>query len=243
VTYFDTIDFSIARALLRCRRMCRTVRTRPYSWHRSVGLIVFIFSSISVCSSVLGASNETPHPLELTQVDLFKFNEWKSSDVSVVGLMLGMTRQEMVRVEEKRGYKILDPLSRRECGADVCDVFSRSERPLGVSIVYGENNKLQRITVDSFRPYLEEGGRNWSQDIISLKFLGETDRLVNHCSEPLRRRLLGREDKKDQKNETPFIYVALTYDRRGIVLRYTIDSRNQSKGPFDVSIDFIEGHP
>ncbi len=146
--------------------------------HLATTITIALFCSVS--ASVGAAPNESAHSLELTKVDLFAFKSWTSHDISVGGFMLEMTKQEVSRVAEQRGYKILDTLGRKQkCQENTCDVYSRSGRPLGVWLHYGENGKLSEIRVDSVDLY---SGPDWAKDAMALKLHGNTYELFNHFS-------------------------------------------------------------
>jgi hypothetical protein len=198
---------------------------------------VFSCSSISPCTPAI--LDETQHSLEITRVDLFGQSGWTSQGVSVSGLRLGMTKEEVSRIAVQQNFKIVDPLNEKSaCEKGRCELRSQCGRPLGVDLVFGDEGKLKEISLDSFREYSENGGPAWAQDVLAHKLHGRTYDLLNNFSEALCRRLLGQESRKEQKVKAPFTYVSAVYDKRGIVVRYEVDSR--AKDTYgDVSLAFV----
>jgi len=204
--------------------------------HVCAVVFVLLCSSISPRTSAVPDKHE--RSLEITRVDLFGQNGWTSQRVSVSGLRLGMTKEEAGRIVVQQGYRIVNPLDEKsKCEKGRCELRSQRGRPLGVDAVFGDDGTLKEITLDSFRQYSENGGPAWAQDVLAYKLHGRTYQLLNNFSETLCSRLLGQQSRKEQKIDVPYIYVSAVYDKLGIIVRYTIDSR--TKGTFDVSLAFV----
>jgi hypothetical protein len=195
-------------------------------------------------ASFLVASNKASSSLEITEVDLFSFRQWTSLDISVGGFKLGMTKEDVSRLAERKAYKILDTLGRKqECEQERCDVYSQSSRPLGVSLVYGDDAKLREIEIDSSQMYSESGEPDWAKDVIALKLHGDTDRLVNHFSQELCHKLLGNETRKEQDGNSRVSAASAIYENRGIAIHYAIDLRGKQRSFFDLELSLIPPKP
>lgn len=199
-------------------------------------LFTAVLSVSPVYSTVSAATNARPDPLEVTKVDLFASPTWTSRDISVGGLMLSMTKQEVAKLAKLKGYKIFDTLGQqKECAENRCDVFSKRNRPLGVSIIYGNDGTLKEIDVDSFRQYSEYGGSGWSADVLARKLHGLSYQLVNNYSEALCRRLLGQETRREQSAGG----VIEAFELRSVVLYYKSESNGTEKLLSDVTLGFV----
>jgi hypothetical protein len=195
-------------------------------------------------ASFLVASDEPTNSLEISKVDLFSSRQWTSLDISVGGFKLGMTKEDVSRLAEQKGYKILDTLGRnQECEQKRCDVYSRGSRPLGVSLVYGDDAKLREIEIDSIQMYSESGEPDWAKDVIALKLHGDTDQLVNHFSEELCHKLLGNETRKEQDGNSRVSTASAIYENRGIAIHYMIDLRGKQRTFFDIELSLIQPEP
>ena len=195
-------------------------------------------------ASFLVASDKPTHSLEITEVDLFSSRQWTSLDISVGGFTLGMTKEDVNRLAAQKAYKIFDTLGRKqECEQNRCDVYSQGSRPLGVSLVYGEDAKLREIEIDSFQMYSESGEPDWAKDVMALKLHGDTDRLVNHFSEELCHKLLGNETRKEENGNSRVSTASATYENRGIVIHYAIDLRGKQRSFFDLELSLIQPKP
>ena len=201
----------------------------------------WLFAVVSCLSPtsypVLAATSARPNPIELTKADLFASKQWTSRDISVGGLMLGMTKEEVGKLATLRGYKIFDTLGQqKECSENRCEVFSDRNLPLGVSISYGDDGILKEIDVDSLIEYSQNGGSSWSADILARKLRGSTYQLVNNFSEALCRRLLGQETRKEQTGDG----VIVAFEKRSVVLHYKARSKGTKVVFFDVTLGFVQ---
>jgi hypothetical protein len=122
-------------------------------------------------------------------------------------------------------------------------VYSQSARPLGVSIGYGDDEKLREIDIDSVQPYSENGGADWAKDALALNLRGDTDQLINHFSEDLCRELLGTETRKEHDGDPRLSYASTIYEKRGMVIRYEIDLRGKERSFFDVQLNLVRPIP
>jgi hypothetical protein len=134
---------------------------------------------------------QTRPPLEITQVDLFSLKNWNSTRVSVLGLMLGMTRRETLMVAQKEGLRLDDDLGQGCLTDKTCNVLVGG-RYNGVSLIYGENELVERIRVEA---HLRHTSRDERSGWIVSRFQGETRRLFESYSDSVRNQILGPIDK------------------------------------------------
>lgn len=126
-------------------------------------------------------------PLEITQVDLFGLKKWNSTQVSVLGLRLGMTRRETLMIAQKEGLRLDDDLGQGCLNEMTCNVI-KGGRYSGVSLIYGENELMERIRVEA---HLRHTSREERSDSVVGMFRGETRRLFESYSDSVRSQVLG----------------------------------------------------
>ena len=168
---------------------------RHLSFVRSVALLA---PSLAVTTgffsdSTAAQSPQAPArpPLEITQVDLFSLKNWNSMQVSVLGLMLGMTRRETSMVALKNGLRLDDDLGHGCVKEQICNVLEGG-RYNGVSLIYGENDVLGKIRIEAHLRHTSSEER--SSSLVS-RFRGETRRLFESYSDSVRNQILGPIDK------------------------------------------------
>ncbi len=152
----------------------------------SVGLLV-----LSVTGPPGTIFPQAKRNLELTDVDLFALKDWDSSQVSVLGVKLGMRRNEAVLAARLRGMKIINispPDAGKDCIQQRCGIYGLDGHT-GVHIVFGDDGRLQEMQMDLFAA--DAGGGLW----ITKQLKGASRELAMHYSDSLRSRLLGREDE------------------------------------------------
>jgi hypothetical protein len=177
---------------------------RHLSFVRSVALLA---PSLAVTTgffsdSTAAQSPQAPArpPLEITQVDLFSLKNWNSMQVSVLGLMLGMTRRETFMVALKNGLRLDDDLGHGCVKEQICNVLEGG-RYNGVSLIYGENDVLEKIRIEAHLRHTSSEER--SSSLVS-RFRGETRRLFESYSDSVRNQILGPIDKMWVGRMKPF---------------------------------------
>jgi hypothetical protein len=155
---------------------------------------------------------------EITEVDLFGLTEWDATQVSILRMMLGMKRTEVLRIAAKEGLKVEETDmrfgTRKPCAGQVCFVLTKDEQPIGVDLWFNPKDQIQAIFVD---PMWEAQARGHGSAALTNKFKGETHRLVNSYSDELRRKLLGPEDSTEDSWPTEYmIYRLHTYKKLGV---------------------------
>jgi hypothetical protein len=134
---------------------------------------------------------QTRPPFEITQVDLVSLKNWNSTQVSVLGLMPGMTRRETLMAAQKEGLRLDDDLGQGCLTEKTCNVLEGG-RDNGVSLIYGENELVERFRVEArLRHTSREERSGW----IVSRFQGETRRLFESYSDSVRNQILGPIDK------------------------------------------------
>ncbi len=131
--------------------------------------------------------SQTRPPFEITQVDLFSLKNWNSTQVSVLGLMLEMTRREALMVAVKNRLRLDDDLGQGCLKEKTCNVLEGG-RYNGLSLVYGENELVERIRIEA---HIRHTSREERSSWLVSRFQGETRRLFESYSDSVRNQILG----------------------------------------------------
>lgn len=139
--------------------------------------------------------------IEITKIDITKIPYVKSTDISVLGIKLGDSKNKVLELIGK-------PLREWEC-----QIFYK-----GIEVFIGDDKKVGAIALDSdFKDKL----------IGDTKILVTTDISVN---EELRYKLLGKEDKLEQIDESETILGRIIkiryYYNKGMELHWTLQFVN-----------------
>ncbi len=126
-------------------------------------------------------------PLEITRGDPFSLKTWNSTQVSVLGLMLGMTRRETLMVAQKEGLRLDDDLGQGCLNEKTCNILEGG-RYNGVSLIYGESEVLEKIRIEA---HLRHTSREERSGSVVGRFRGETRRLFESYSDSVRNQILG----------------------------------------------------
>jgi hypothetical protein len=154
--------------------------------------------------------------LELTEVDLFSRAGWDSRGVSILGIRLGMTRDEARSHLQSLGYRLLDsdPSPRTTCRSERCEVCNSQDLCPGIALSFGPIDRIVSIDIERIPA---DAIPSVKRVAITRRFKGKTYSFFNDYSSALRRRLLGRESsiKSDPKYQEIKTY---RYDRLGVIV-------------------------
>jgi hypothetical protein len=129
----------------------------------------------------LQSSPQKKDVIEIRQQDLFALHGWKSADVSVFGLQLGMSRAEVVSMASAKGKAFTLVCSST---STMCTLFPPAGAQANVSFYFDTADRVSEIYID------------WRENHrVSEEWLhGYTRQLVNHYTDELREKLLGPAD-------------------------------------------------
>lgn len=158
--------------------------------------------------------------IELTESDLFTSKNWTSGDVTVLGLGLGMTWNDVELASKARGFKLstsVGPGMRGPCrGSGTCDVLDAKGVLTTVSVVFGLSREVKELSIEKLfagvNPQVEKSH-------AALGLQGATSRLINQYSRKLRLELLGIET--DRKDDRHYGFTTFQYSHRGVSLTVT----------------------
>jgi len=199
--------------------------------------VLFLF----LCSEIHGQRPSSP--LEITEVDLFGTKDWNSTGASILGLMLGMNRQDCFKVILKWNGHLDDAAGQRCIKARSCYV-SRWDGYTGMSIDFDDNDDLEKIRIEACRFEVTRGDSiSW----IARNFLGETSRFVRLYSEDLtdaenlRAQILGHPSSVKRSNIQTIDYAhnEYWYGRLGLVVILDVDNNRRTE---KLVLEFIRPH-
>jgi len=163
---------------------------------------------------------------EMTETDVLAIKNLDSTQLSVWGIHLGMSRAEADAVARDRGLQLFQaeiedpfrgPVRFVPCiDANECGVMNSQRQPTGLAVRFGESQKVVQIIID-FEP-TEKG-----PPYVTRSFKGQTRRFfIEGYSDALRLTLFGPENKResvsgrygDARRDTQFFYPA-----RGLSVR------------------------
>ena len=158
---------------------------------RCTGLLASLLAEtmgiLSTSAAARSPQNQAQSPLEITQIDLFSVKKWNSMQVSVLGLMLGMTRRETLMVALKAGLRLDDDLGQGCLKEKTCNVVE-GDKYNGMSLIYGEDEILEKIRIEARIRHVSKEER--SGRLVS-RFQGDTRRLFESYSDSVRNQVLG----------------------------------------------------
>jgi hypothetical protein len=175
--------------------------------------LFLIYASFSIMLSVKNLSSSQnldvgrqSKILELSAIDLFSLRTWNTNQISILGLRLGMGREEVRSTLHKIGAFI----DEKEPGACLdlgCSVFRSGYIDTAVSVRFDTNDKVRTITITPWPPGTPVPPPG---ELITKKLIGETSRLINQYDEKLRVKLLGSENERWQKlHEIPDSFISI----------------------------------
>jgi len=187
-------------------------------------------------SQIQGAHDSGSHVIEITATDLFLDHNWNSTKVSVLGIRLGMTREEAL--EQLRYYKFhledSDPGPQKICRQAMCDVHNSLGVYSAMVVFFDPSNHVVEIHVERIPA---DAGVSVRKAAITNRFKGSTYSLFNNYSTALRKRLLGLESAVDSDPTYPDIK-SYKYERLGVKLTITANRYGGEKES-DLSVAFM----
>jgi len=193
-----------------------------------------------------------PSPLEITQVDLLGSKNWDSTRISIMGVRLGMSRQETFKVIQQWEAHLDDAAGQGCLKEYSCDVY-KWDRYAGVSIVFNDDEIVNKIRIDAYRRDAPKGD---SFPWIGRNFHGETSRLVSLYSESssdadnLRARLLGPPNsftvgKFQQHRPKPPgdpVHYEYWYGRLGLLFMVNVNLDYFNSETEKLTMEFVQPH-
>lgn len=187
-------------------------------------------------SQIQGGHDSASRIIEITRTDLFLYHNWDSTKVSVLGLRLGMTREEAS--EQLRYYKFhledADPGPQKICRQAMCDVHNSLGVYSAIVVFFDPSNHVVEILIERIPA---DAGVSVRKAAITNRFKGSTYSLFNNYSTALRKSLLGVESAVDSDPTYPDIK-SYKYERLGVKLTITANSYGVEKES-DLSVAFM----
>jgi hypothetical protein len=224
----------------------------------SVSRVVAIFTILSAGIHLLSAQEKrtedtqasdsqilTDEPVELVQRDLFGTRDWQHKGLSINGFKLGLNRTDVLQIAKTKHLTLLTTNPRTvgetngPCRQDefLCKVYEDDGPWIGMTLFFDTGSQLNKITVSVPADAIPEVKRV----NVARTFKGQTYQFFNHYSDNLRRQILGTAEAKKlpgKGGSTVFPNLEYDYSRWGLIVRVTIDSRDNPPKPFDLEVDF-----
>jgi hypothetical protein len=190
--------------------------------------------------------------LEITQVDLLSSKNWDSTQISIMGVRLGMSRQETFKAIQQWEAHLDDAAGQGCLKEHSCDVYKR-DRYAGVSLVFNDDETVYKIRIDAYQKDATKGD---SVPWIARSFRGETSRLVSLYSESpndadnLRARLLGQPNsytvgKFQRRRRKPTgdpVHYEYWYGRLGLLVMVNVTLDYFNSETEKLTMEFIQPH-
>ncbi len=171
--------------------------------------------------------------IEMTKADLFSIKGWDSMKIRILGVSLGMTREESRARIEALGFRLTgQDLSGKVCRSDECDVCNSKLLWTGIGIGYDHSDRVASISIDRIPEDADDAVRKTA---IARRFIGKTWMFFNDYSSALRERLFGKESSIQADPGYPDVK-RYKYDRLGMELLI-----NGHRGPekyYDLTVIF-----
>jgi hypothetical protein len=179
-----------------------------------------LLTIISACG--LAAAGEHPRRVyELSQQDFTTARPLSSLNVSVFDIMLGMRRDESLRLARSVGRPVAEWASSRGWAFKAVHVFySHDEFRNGKSMAIFESADGETVTQITLIGIVTGGAKGFEQLAV-----GGTRRLLAACDSE-RTGVLGREDYETTVDRDKFWAKDYTYQREGISLMYAVDTHH-----------------
>ncbi len=177
---------------------------RFYSFAKCVGvLFVLSFALMEfpfVGSTAQNAEDQAQPPFEITQVDLFSIKNWNSTQVSILGIRLGMSRREIHMLVSKAGLRLDGDLAQGCLQERPCNVFE-GNGDKGMNLIFGGTGVLEKIRIEAQR---RNASRQERSKWLVSKFQGATRQFVESYSDSRRIQTLGLSDAMRAEEMTPY---------------------------------------
>jgi len=171
---------------------------------------------VSLCLAQAAVPQTAPKLIELSKTDLFTIKVWNSTQISVMGLHLGMTRQDAIVEARRHRWQFINnspPYLPGDCTVDKhCFVVDSADVNHGISF---ELDSKDQIIFLSLRPVFPNPG---PKDGILGSFQGDTYRLFQKYTDELRMKLLGPADESKSIREALSTETTHYYWKLGLTL-------------------------
>lgn len=221
-----------------------------------MGRVQFIKSKVLIlaCLALVGVTPglaswshaaSSDQAIELTDRDLFGTRDWEHKELLINGFKLGLNKTDVLQVANTN-HLVLRTLSPRNVGEtngpcrqdeSSCSVYEDDGPWVGMKLFFDTASRLEKINVSVPVDAIPEVKRV----NVARKFKGQTYQFFNHYSDGLRSRILGPTEAKRlpvKGGSTIFSNLEYDYSRSGLIVRVTIDTRDNPPSPFDLEVDF-----
>jgi hypothetical protein len=175
--------------------------------------------------------------IDPTKVDWLAQRGWKSSEVSIDGFQLGMSRRQAVENAERNHRKLVGLVGGRDeypCRAERCVVETLANQYVGIELRF-DVDAIGNISVEPIPP---DANPEVQQAGITRSFVGETKHFFNNYNDAERTMLLGKaESTQTEPNPSgsPIRRVHYKYSKMGLEVSVSLDDRRPNS-PFDLSV-------
>lgn len=198
-----------------------------------------VFALIWSGSAFLSLQAQPPvKRIEMTETDLFATRGWKSSQVSVLGFHLGMSRKEAVDRATRRGLDLETDQQVPGCLENSCEVCHIHGVCVGLWLRFGTDGQVRGMSI--MRPP-DVAASAVGKACVTHLFKGQTRLFFDHPSKELRLTLFGDEarSKEPGRANTSIEY---DYPRLGLTVVLSpfsprSPSSSESEGDMIVSLD------
>jgi len=200
--------------------------------HVRVYLTVFVAILVLVCTRVFART------LEITQVDLFSLKGWKSTQVTVDGLRLGMSLKEANAGLSAYGLNLYDQGDQKACLVTSRFCYASREPTHDGTIIgveLGPRSEIVAIVLE-----IPENPATLPAT-LAARFKGMTRRFFFHYSDALRLKLLGPPDRVKKSPTTDAMQGQIYYyDRLGLIVGTSRSLMRGMKAPTPPELSDIE---
>ena len=200
-------------------------------------LTSFIVTTVGTTAEGNQAGAKTPsRRWELTQVDVMARRNWKSEEISVLGLRLGMSRTEAIEIAQKHKLDLIAATlaDMAPCAVSKCELCHK-DICTGVGLQFASDDRVEAIHV--MRP-LREASPDIRKASITKQFKGQTYLFFHSYSDELRLKLFGEETSKVETTSdrsTKYVYPNL-----GVELYVSLSGNKRiPESAADLIINFI----
>lgn len=175
--------------------------------------------------------------IELTKADLFSLTGWDSKSVSVLGIRIGMTREQARASLQSYQYGLRDSSTPQtnNCQSERCQIYDARSLFVGVAVDFDGSSRVSGITVERIPQDATAAVRKIA---ITKQFHGRTYAFFYNYSTTLREKLLGHEYSVSSDEKYPEIKT-YKYARLGLIV--TINpSRFGPEKESDIYVTFVQ---
>lgn len=218
------------------------LRLQKSHTRRAVGLAVLALSVFTATWPRAVAESNSSETVELTRTDLFSLPDWQNKNVSVGGFIPGMTRSQALQLAQTRGWVLHPDMPTKTageltgpCTEPSCGIYVAHGDWIGLDLYFDGTDRVSSIKV--FFPPDDADPQVKGVNIVR-QFKGRTREFFSHYSDELQNRVLGHVEAKRRKSATD-AYLEYDYPALGVIVHFTIDTRDNPVKPFDLEVDFM----